>query len=250
MSLHFCWTIKCNKHITYGLNSGLLHTEAIEQLLYIRPLPSDFKAMTGVFLRLPRWGRSCVHWSRMMVPGNRGWPSSWSRWWPWWLWRAEDRTSQGALGRDPIRNRAVPERRPVPMLFHHVTSSLRLSEMTSSLAFFLLPLTQIYFEFFIHTAAETSLSEKKKKKNLKGGSGLRLLSSTVQHGGFLIFTTGSASRGECLKGGHIGILRSPCRTERGEKHFMLPSRIYTHRWIVKNHYVGCSFCWELFFKIQ
>lgn len=87
---------------------------------YIRPRPSDFKALTAVFLccvRLPRWGRSCARWSRMMEPGNRGWPSSWSRWWPWWLWRAEDRTSQGALGRDPIRNRAVPERRPVPMFF-------------------------------------------------------------------------------------------------------------------------------------
>lgn len=61
-----------------------------------------------------RLGRLCVHWSRTTQPGNRGWPSSWSRWWPSWVWRAEDRTSQGALGRDPIRNRAVPERRPVP----------------------------------------------------------------------------------------------------------------------------------------
>lgn len=60
-------------------------------------------------------GRLCVRWSRMMQPGNRGWLSSWSRWWPSWVWRAEDRTSQGALGRDPIRNRAVPERRPVPI---------------------------------------------------------------------------------------------------------------------------------------
>lgn len=66
---------------------------------------------------LPRRGRSCARWSRMMEPGNRGWPSSWSRWWPWWLWRAEDHTSQGALGRDPITNRAVPERRPVPIFF-------------------------------------------------------------------------------------------------------------------------------------
>lgn len=57
------------------------------------------------------------------------------------------------------------------------------------------------------------------KKNLKGGSGLRSLSSTVQRGGFLIFATGSASRGECLKGGHIGILRSPCRKKRGGKAF-------------------------------
>ncbi len=62
-------------------------------------------------------GRLCVHWSRTMQPENRGWPSSWSRWWPSWVWRAEDRTSQGALGRDPIRNRAVPERRPVPIFF-------------------------------------------------------------------------------------------------------------------------------------
>lgn len=62
-------------------------------------------------------GRLCVHWSRTMQPGNKGWPSSWNRWWPSWVWRAEDRTSQGALGKDPIRNRAVPERRPVPIFF-------------------------------------------------------------------------------------------------------------------------------------
>ncbi len=66
-------------------------------------------------------GRLCVHWSRTMQPENRGWPSSWSRWWPSWVWRAEDRTSQGALGRDPIRNRAVPERTPsaATMLCHY-----------------------------------------------------------------------------------------------------------------------------------
>lgn len=36
---------------------------------------------------------------------------------------------------------------PVPMFFHHVTSSLRLSEMTSSLAFFLLPMPKNILSF-------------------------------------------------------------------------------------------------------
>lgn len=45
-------------------------------------------------------GRLCLRWSRMMVPGNRDWPISWSRWSPSWAWRAEDRISQSALG-DP-----------------------------------------------------------------------------------------------------------------------------------------------------
>lgn len=64
---------------------------------------------------LPDCCRLCARWSRTTQPGNRGWPSSWSKWWPSWVWRAEDCTSQGALGRDPIRNRAVPEWRPVPL---------------------------------------------------------------------------------------------------------------------------------------
>lgn len=103
-------------------------------------------------LCLPHGCRLCARWSRTTQPGNRGWPSSWSRWWPSWAWRAEDCTSQGALGRDPIRNRAVPERRPVPALFfppHHVTSSLRLSEMTSSSTY--LP---SFFFFFCFLQAE------------------------------------------------------------------------------------------------
>lgn len=195
-------------------------SQAVGQLLpTIDNRPSAFNALTVAVLScvpLPRWGRSCVRWSRMMEPGNRGWPSSWSRWWPWWLWRAEDRTSQGALGRDPIRNRAVPERRPVPMFFHHVTSSLRLSEMTSSLAFFLLPLTQKIFWVFSSTLLHKLVYLEKKSEGWFRTEAVVLHSATL---GFLVFTTGSASRGECLKGGHIGILRSPCRKKRGGKAF-------------------------------
>lgn len=107
--------------------------------------------------------RLYAHWSRMMQQGNRGWPSNLSRWWPSWVWRAEDRTSQGALGRHPIRNRAVPERRPVPIFFHHVTSSLHLWKMTSSLSFSLVPPTQEIFLFYsstlLHRLVYLNLSE-------------------------------------------------------------------------------------------
>lgn len=58
------------------------------------------------------------------------------------------------------------------------------------------------------------------------GTEVDVLHSAMWGGGFLIFATGSSWRGECLKGGHIGKLQSPCRKKRGGKHFMLPSRIY------------------------
>lgn len=89
----------------------------------------------------------CVHWSRTMQPGNRGWPSSWSRWWPWWVWRAEDHTSQGALGRDPIRNRAVPERRLVPIFFSSCDFLPLPFKDNFFLGLFLLPLAQEIFWF-------------------------------------------------------------------------------------------------------
>lgn len=162
----------------------------------------------------------------MMEPGNRGWPSSWSRWWPWWLWRAEDHTSQGALGRDPIRNRAVPERRPVPI-------SPRPSWLPPA-AFQRWLLPWPFFCFLlpknIFSSSSTLLHKLvSEKTNLKGGSGLRSASSTVQCGGVPHLYHRERLRGECLKGGHIGKLQSPCRKKRGGKNFMLPSRIYTDR---------------------
>lgn len=106
-------------------------------------------------------GRLCAHWSRTMQPGNRGWPPSWSRWWPLCVLRAEDRISQGALGRDPIRNRAVPEWRPVPNFFfffnfHHFRflPFFCLSKIDLvSWPFDLLPLPWERFCFLIQSAA-------------------------------------------------------------------------------------------------
>lgn len=47
--------------------------------------------------------------------------------------------------------------------------------------------------------------------------------------GSLSFTTEKASRGDCLKAGHIGILSPPAGRREGKNIFMLPSRIYTDR---------------------
>lgn len=178
-----------------------------------------------VCLCLPHRGRLCVHWSRTMQPGNRGWPSSWSRWWPSWAWRAEDRTSQGALGRDPIRNRAVPERRPVPIFFHHVTSSLRLSKMTSSLTFFSAssyPRNILFYSStLLHRLVYLNISE--------GWFGAEVGVSHSAMRGFLSFTTGRASRGDCLKAGHIGILQSPCWKKKGERTFLCCLQEFTAR---------------------
>lgn len=82
----------------------------------------------------------CVDWSRTMQPGNRTWPASWSRWCPPWVRRAENRTSQGALGRYPIRNRAVPERRPVPIFFIIWLPPSAFQRWLLPQPFFLLPL--------------------------------------------------------------------------------------------------------------
>lgn len=137
--------------------------------------------------------RLCARWSRTTQPGNRGWPSSWSKWWPSWVWRAEDCTSQGALGRDPIRNRAVPEWRPVPpTLFllpppHHVTSSFRLSEMASSSTFSFSCFLQPEKIFLFNSSTllhRLVLSEHTWRVVL----GLKLASPTVQCRGSLAFT--------------------------------------------------------------
>lgn len=164
-------------------------------------------------------GRLCAHWSRTMQPGNRGWPLSWSRWWPSWVWRAENRTSQGALGRDPVRNRAVPERRPVPIFFHHVTSSLSLSEMNSSSNFFsascfcFLLLLFFFFPFtLLHRLVYLKLCE--------GWPGAEVGVSHSAMWGIPQLHHREASRGDCLKAGHIGnVSIPPCWKERGEKHF-------------------------------
>lgn len=141
-----------------------------------------------VYSRLSPSFRSCARWSRTMQPENRGWPSSWSRWWPSWAWRAEDRISQDALGRDPIRNRAVPEQRPVPIFFIMWLPPLSFLE-TSSFTLFLLPLWRDLSPL-IHSAAKTRLPEYG-----RGGLQLRLVPPTVQSGASLSCTTGS----DCLR---------------------------------------------------
>lgn len=177
------------------------------------------------FLHCPA-ARSCVHWSRTTQPGNKGWPSSWSRWWPSWVWRAEDHTSQGALGKDPIRNRAVPERRPVPIFF-----IMRLPPSAFQ-RWWLLPwpfsASSSPKNIFLFSSS-TLLHRLVYLKILEGWFGAEVGVSHSAMRGIPQLHHREASRGDCLKAGHIGILQSPCWKKRGKNIFMLPLRIYTDR---------------------
>lgn len=168
-------------------------------------------------------GRLCARWSRMMQPGNRGWPLSWSRWWPSWVWRAENHTSQGALGRDPVRNRAVPEWRPVPIFFffHHVTSFLRLSEMNSSSNFFFCFLFPEKYCFFSPSLPSTLLHRLVYLNLCEGWPGAEFGVSHSAMWGIPQLRHREAWRGDCLKAGHIGnVSIPPAGRKEGKKTFL------------------------------
>lgn len=168
-------------------------------------------------------GRLCVHWSRMIQPGNRGWPSSWSRWWPSWVWRAEDHTSQGALGRNPIRNRAVPEWRPVPIFIMWLPPS--------AFQRWLLP-----WPFLASSSPRNILFSSSSLLH-------RLVYLNISEGWFRaevgIPQCNVGDPSASPQGGLIGVtawklailayVSPPAGRREGENIFMLPSRIYTAR---------------------
>ena len=95
--------------------------------------------------------------------------------------------------------------------------------------FFLLPLPprEVFFSF----SSSTLLHRLVYQKISEGWFGAEVgVSHSAMRGIPQLRHGERASRGDCLKAGHIGILQSPCWKERGEKNiFMLPSRIYTDR---------------------
>lgn len=122
----------------------------------------------------------------------------------------------------PIRNRAVPERRPVPI-------SPRPSWLPPS-AFQRWLLPWPFFCFLLPKNIFSSSSTLLHK--LVSGEKRKTWRVVLDWGQRPHLYHRERLRGECLKGGHIGKLQSPCRKKRG-KHFMLPSRIYTDRYIFK-----------------
>lgn len=188
-------------------------------------------------LCLPHGCRLCARWSRTTQPGNRGWPSSWSRWWPSWAWRAEDCTSQGALGRDPIRNRAVPERRPVPALFFpsHITwlpPSAFQRWLLPRPSFFVFCFLQAEKIFLFNSSTllhRLVLSE----YTWRVVQGLRFgISHSAMQGIPQLHHGGELQGGTAWKLAILAFLGPPCwkkKKIKRENLFMLPSRIDTDR---------------------
>lgn len=134
-----------------------------------------------------------------------------------------------------------------PSFFHHVTSSLRLSEMTSSLTFFSASSSPSPSEKYFLISSSTLLHRLVYLNICEGWSGAEVGVSHSAMWGIPQLHHRGSFKGWLLESWPYWHTSVPLLEEkRGKNIFMLPSRIYTDRWFFKNHNVGCPFCWELF----
>lgn len=133
---------------------------------------------------------------------------------------------------------------PPPNFFHHVTSSLRLSKMTSSLTFFSASSSHPPREIFLFSSS-TLLHRLVYLIYPKGGAGLRAASPTVQCGGTLQLHHGERFKGRLLESWPYWHTSVPLLDEeRGEKKtFLCCLQEFTLIGnSLKNHGVGFPFC--------
>lgn len=121
----------------------------------------------------------------------------------------------GRTGKKPRQKPSRAWAKTCPHPFHHVTSSRRLSKMTSSLTFFLLPLPQEIILFssstLLHRLVYLNISE--------GWFRAEVGISHSAMWGIPQLHHRESFKGWFLEAGHIGMRQSPCWKKRGEKHF-------------------------------